>query len=129
MNGNPRAVISKGLLVLLGMEKGDGEEKVKQLADKLPRRRFFEDDKGKMNLSLLDVSGSVLVVSQFTLAANLDKGLRPSFDNAMPPDQATELIEVFVQGLRSKGLEVAEGVFGTHMEVELVNDGPVTFIL
>ncbi|TET23665.1 MAG: D-tyrosyl-tRNA(Tyr) deacylase [Candidatus Stahlbacteria bacterium] len=127
VDGNQKASISKGLLVLLGVEKGDSAEEIVRFAERLPRHRFFTDADGKMNLSLKDVGGSILVVSQFTLAANLAKGLRPSFDPAMEPDRAREFVGVFVDTLRSAGIDVKEGVFGAHMEVELVNDGPVTF--
>ncbi|MEA3312664.1 MAG: D-aminoacyl-tRNA deacylase [candidate division WOR-3 bacterium] len=128
VDGNQKASISKGLLVLLGVQKGDSKEKIVRFAERLPRYRFFTDADGKMNLSLLDISGSVLVVSQFTLAANLAKGLRPSFDPAMCPDEAKELVSLFADTLRSSGVNVEEGIFGAHMEVELVNDGPVTFV-
>ncbi len=121
--------ISHGLLLLLGLEKGDTESDVARLAEKLPRYRFFEDPGGKMNLSLLDTGGSMMVVSQFTLCANLAKGLRPSFDHAMEPGQAQKLIASFVAALRALNVNVAEGVFGAHMDVELTNHGPVTFIL
>ncbi len=128
VDGNQKASISKGFLVLLGVEKGDSKAQIVRLAERLPRYRFFEDENGKMNLSLKDVGGSILVVSQFTLAANLAKGLRPSFDPAMCPDEARELVSLFADTLRSSGVNVEEGIFGAHMEVELVNDGPVTFV-
>jgi len=128
VDGVVKSSIRKGLLVLLGMAKADDEAGVVRFAEKLPRRRFFEDAEGKMNLSLLDVGGSVLVVSQFTLAADLEKGLRPSFTDAMEPPGAEKLIKKFSNTLRSLGVEVTEGVFGARMEVELINDGPVTFI-
>lgn len=120
--------IPHGLLVLLGLEKGDSEGDVIRFAEKLPRYRFFEDPQGKMNLSLLDIKGSVMVVSQFTLAADLEKGLRPSFDSALEPGAARELVAAFINTLRASLLDVAEGVFGAHMDVELINHGPVTFI-
>jgi D-tyrosyl-tRNA(Tyr) deacylase len=128
VDGNQKASISLGLLVLLGVQKGDSKAQIVRFAERVPRCRFFEDAGGKMNLSLLDISGSVLVVSQFTLAADLAKGLRPSFDPAMEPDRAREFVGVFVDTLRSAGIDVKEGIFGAHMEVELVNDGPVTFV-
>lgn len=128
VDGKEEALVLKGLLVLLGVQKGDSKEKIVRLAERLPRYRFFEAADGKMNLSLLDISGSVLVVSQFTLAANLAKGLRPSFDPAMCPDEARELVSLFADTLRSSGVNVEEGIFGAHMEIELVNDGPVTFV-
>ncbi len=128
VDGNQKASISKGFLVLLGVEKGDSKAQIVRFAERLPRHRFFEDENGKMNLSLKDVGGSILVVSQFTLAANLAKGLRPSFDPAMEPDKARGFVALFVDTLRSAGIDVEEGIFGAHMEVELVNDGPVTFV-
>jgi D-tyrosyl-tRNA(Tyr) deacylase len=128
VDGKEVSSISKGLLVLLGLEKGDTREALVRLAERLPRYRFFADDTGKMNLSLADIGGGVLVVSQFTLAGNLAKGLRPSFDRAMPPGDAAELVSLFAASMSAAGIEVAEGVFGAHMEVELVNDGPVTFV-
>lgn len=128
VDGEEKASISKGLLVLLGVEKGDTSEDIVRFAERLPRNRFFTDEAGKMNLSLKDVGGSVLAVSQFTLAANLEKGLRPSFDPAMEPDQAREFFSLFVDTLQSNGIDVEEGVFGAYMQVELVNDGPVTFV-
>jgi len=128
VDGKQVSSISKGLLVLLGLEKGDTQEALVRFAERLPRYRFFADAAGKMNLSLADIGGSVLVVSQFTLAGNLAKGLRPSFDRAMPPGDAAELVSLFAASMSAAGIEVAEGVFGAHMEVELVNDGPVTFV-
>jgi D-tyrosyl-tRNA(Tyr) deacylase len=128
VDGKERASIAKGLLVLLGVEKGDSREDVARFAERLPRCRFFADEAGKMNLSLKDVGGSVLAVSQFTLAADLVKGLRPSFDPAMEANQAREFFSLFVDALQSNGIDVEEGVFGAYMQVELVNDGPVTFV-
>jgi len=129
VEGREVASIGPGLVVLLGLERSDSAEEVARLAERLPRHRFFADQAGKMNLSLLDVDADVLVVSQFTLAADLSKGLRPSFERAMEPAGAQRLYELFVETLRRSTANVAEGVFGAHMEVELVNDGPVTFIL
>jgi D-tyrosyl-tRNA(Tyr) deacylase len=128
VDGNKKAEIGRGLLVLLGLETRDKEADVVRFAQRLPQRRFFADRDGKMNLSLKNISGQVLVVSQFTLAANLDKGLRPSFTHAMEPVKAEGMVTLFSAELRSAGVEVSEGVFGARMEVELVNDGPVTFI-
>jgi D-tyrosyl-tRNA(Tyr) deacylase len=128
VDGKEKASISKGLLVLLGVEKGDTSQDIVRFAERLPRHRFFTDETGKMNLSLKDVGGSILVVSQFTLAADLAKGLRPSFDPAMEPDQAREFLSLFVDTLQSNGIDVEGGVFGAYMQVELVNDGPVTFV-
>jgi len=121
--------IGAGMLVLLGVLRGDGEEHARRLADKVGRFRFFRDAEDKMNLSALDVAGAVLVVSQFTLAADGKRGRRPSFDLAAPPAEAEPLYERFVAELRALGLVVATGRFGARMEVELVNDGPVTFVL
>ena len=121
--------IARGFVVLLGIEKGDVEADAVELAERLPRQRFFADDAGKMNLSLSDIGGQVLAVSQFTLAADLSRGLRPSFDSAMPADRAEEIFKTFLAALRGQGVGVKEGVFGAHMHVELINDGPVTFVL
>ncbi len=121
--------IGPGMLVLCGVEKGDGLEQVEAAARKLSTLRIFEDAEGRMNLSAADVGGAFLVVSQFTLAGSLAKGRRPSFDGAERPEVAGPLVEVLVGLLRDAGLTVAGGRFGAHMEVDLVNDGPVTFVL
>lgn len=121
--------INAGILVLYGVEKGDEKEKAEKIADKIAKLRIFEDENGKMNKSIKDISGEVLVVSQFTLAGNCAKGTRPSFDSAETPDKANEMYEYFIQQLKDRGLPVQTGVFGAMMEVELINDGPVTFIL
>jgi D-tyrosyl-tRNA(Tyr) deacylase len=121
--------IGKGLLVLLGVEKGDGERDADWLAEKIASLRIFEDQAGKMNLSLRETGGAILAVSQFTLAGNCAKGRRPSFDTAAPPAEANRLYDYFVGKLRETGLPVETGVFQAMMQVELVNDGPVTFIL
>ena len=118
--------INKGLLVLLGVGQGDGESQVKTVADKIVNLRIFEDDEGKMNRSLLEVGGQVLVVSQFTLYADVRRGRRPSFTNAAPPALAEPLVERFKNAISSYGLTVADGIFGAYMQVELLNDGPVT---
>lgn len=120
--------IGKGLNVLLGVAHDDGEEDVKKLVDKVLTLRIFEDDNGKMNLSILDVSGEVLVVSQFTLVANLKKGRRPSFETAAKPDAAKRLYEEFVRQV-SGYVKTQTGMFGADMKVFILNDGPVTFIL
>ena len=112
-----------------GVEKGDEKEKAEKIADKIAKLRIFEDENGKMNKSIKDISGEVLVVSQFTLAGNCAKGTRPSFDRAELPEKANEMYEYFIQQLKDRGLPVQTGVFGAMMEVELINDGPVTFIL
>lgn len=122
-------VIGLGLVALVGIAPGDTAESVAALAQKLARVRVFPDDQGKMNRSVLDLSGAVLVVSQFTLLGHLRKGTRPAFHGAAPPDVAAPLIDHFVATLRALGVTVAEGRFGAHMVVSLVNDGPVTLVL
>ena len=129
VDGKPVAEIGPGLLVLLGVFKDDGPAEAAFLVRKTAELRIFEDEAGKMNLSVLDRQGSVLVVSQFTLAADLRKGRRPSFDPAAAPAEAERLYLEYADKLRARGLKVQTGVFGAEMEVELVNDGPVTFVL
>ena len=121
--------IGRGILVLVGVEKGDGEDQVRKAAAKLGSLRLFADAEGKMNLDAAAAGGAFLVVSQFTLAASLERGRRPSFDRAAPPDLAEPLVGRLVAMLEDAGFEVATGRFGAHMQVELVNDGPVTFVL
>lgn len=121
--------IGRGLCLLVGVEKGDGREDALALARKAAEMRVFPDAGGKMNLSLKDVGGKALAVSQFTLAASVRKGRRPSFDGAEEPSRARALVEEFVAALRREGVEVETGVFQAAMKVALVNDGPVTFIL
>jgi D-tyrosyl-tRNA(Tyr) deacylase len=121
--------IGQGIMVLLGIEKGDDESKAEWLADKICALRIFSDAAGKMNHSVVDISGSLLVVSQFTLAGNCAKGKRPSFDTAAPPDEGKRLYEYFVAACRRSGLAVETGIFQADMQVTLTNDGPVTFIL
>ena len=121
--------IGRGLLALVGVEKDDGEAAVTKAVDKLAELRVFEDDHGRMNLAARDAGAAFLVVSQFTLAASLERGRRPSFDAAAAPAIAEPLIEMLIAGLRQRGYEVATGRFGAHMQVSLVNDGPVTFVL
>lgn len=122
-------VIDKGLLVLLGVEREDNREKMEKLATKVMSYRVFSDENGKMNLNLTQAGGSLLVVSQFTLAADTGRGLRPSFSGAGTPEQALGLYEEFVAFCRAKGVTTETGQFGADMKVELVNDGPVTFNL
>jgi len=127
--GDTIGSIGRGILVLLGVEKGDEERDADRLADKIVHLRIFEDDAGKMNLSLREIGGAVLAVSQFTLAGNCAKGRRPSFDNAAPPVEANRLYEYFTGRVKALGVSAETGVFQAMMEVSLVNDGPVTFIL
>jgi len=121
--------IGKGLLILLGVGHGDGDEQVNFLAEKVANLRIFEDEQGKTNLSILDVKGEAIVVSQFTLYANTQKGRRPSFIEAALPDVAEPLVNRFVELLRGHGVSTQTGKFGAHMEVEIHNDGPVTIWL
>ena len=121
--------IGPGLLVLLGVAPGDTADTARTLAAKLAKLRIFSDDAGKMNRSVQDSGGSVLSISQFTLFADTSRGNRPSFIGAAPPEQGRELYTEFNAALRALGLTVGEGVFGAHMEIELVNDGPVTVTL
>jgi D-tyrosyl-tRNA(Tyr) deacylase len=121
--------IQQGVLILLGIAKADTTQQADYLIDKLIGLRIFDDGQGKMNLSLQDIQGSVLVVSQFTLLGSCDKGRRPSFDAAASGDLAISLYEYFINQLRQKGLNVQTGQFGAMMEVTIINDGPVTFIL
>ncbi|HSB19388.1 MAG TPA: D-aminoacyl-tRNA deacylase [Anaeromyxobacteraceae bacterium] len=129
VEGRTAGEIGPGLLVLLGVAAGDGEPEARWMADKLGALRIFEDREGKMNLSVADARGGLLVVSQFTLLADTRKGNRPSFVDAAPPEPASALYEKVCALLREKGLPVAQGVFRAHMEVDLVNDGPVTVLL
>jgi D-tyrosyl-tRNA(Tyr) deacylase len=120
--------IGRGLLVLTGIERGDALPQVQTAAGKLAGLRIFEDADGKMNLDTAAVGGAFLIVSQFTLAGSIERGRRPSFDRAAPPDEAAPLVDALVNDLRSRGFPVETGRFRAHMEVELVNDGPVTLI-
>jgi D-tyrosyl-tRNA(Tyr) deacylase len=125
----PGGSIGRGLVVLLGVAEDDDEDAVRRLAGKIARLRVFPDGDGKFDRSLLDVDGAALVVSQFTLLADTAKGNRPSFSAAARPEAAEPLYEAFCDELRRLGVDVATGVFGAHMQVELVNDGPVTIVL
>jgi len=129
VDGETVGSIGPGLLVLLGVEQGDDKADAEYLADKAAELRIFPDDEGKMNRSVEDAGGELLVVSQFTLAASTRRGRRPSYSRAAPPELAVPLYEKFTAHLRGRGLRVAEGVFQAMMEVELVNDGPVTVLL
>jgi len=121
--------IHAGILILLGVEKGDTTEDGAALAKKIVELRIFEDEAGKMNRSILETHGEILAVSQFTLLGDCRKGRRPSFDGAAPPDEARQLYNAFVESIRLSGIRVQTGVFQADMNVELVNQGPVTFIL
>jgi D-tyrosyl-tRNA(Tyr) deacylase len=121
--------IGQGLLVLLGVERDDTRVQTEKLLDKILQYRIFSDQEGKMNLSVVDVAGGVLVISQFTLAADTNKGLRPSFSCAATPDLARELYDYAVQYLKKNHNDVASGIFAADMKVQLTNDGPVTFLL
>jgi D-tyrosyl-tRNA(Tyr) deacylase len=121
--------IGRGIMILLGIEKGDTESQADWLADKISGLRIFSDEEGKMNRSVSDIGGELLVVSQFTLAGNCTKGKRPSFDTAAPAEEGRRLYEYFVASAKHVGLPVATGVFQADMQITLVNDGPVTFIL
>ena len=121
--------IGPGLLVLLGVGGGDGLAEATLLAEKIAHLRIFPDDKGRFNRALLDIGGSTLVVSQFTLYADVRRGRRPSFSDAAQPELAAPLVEAFVAALRRHGVTVATGSFGAYMQVALINDGPVTIIL
>lgn len=129
VEGKTVGAIDRGILVLLGVEKGDAEKDAEWLTDKIVNLRMFEDEAGKMNLSVQDVQGGILAVSQFTLAGNCSKGRRPSFDTAALPREANELYHYFVAKVRECGVPVETGIFQADMQVSLTNDGPVTFIL
>lgn len=128
VEGETVGEIGRGLLVLAGVERGDGMDKVRAAAEKLAGLRVFEDEAGRMNLDAAAVGGAFLVVSQFTLAGSLARGRRPSFDRAAPPDEAAPLVEALVEDLRGRGFRVETGRFRASMEVSLVNDGPVTLV-
>ena len=129
VDGELVASIGPGLLALVGVEQGDGPQDVEALAGKLAGLRIFSDEAAKMNLSIVDVGGEILVVSQFTLLGDVAKGRRPSFTRAAPPDEARPLVDSLVATLSRIGIPTMSGVFGAAMEVDLVNDGPVTLVL
>ncbi len=129
VDGREVGAIGRGLLVLLGVARGDDRSKVAWMADKIAGLRIFADEEGKMNRDLASVGGEVLVVSQFTLYGDVSRGRRPSFVEAAPPEEAIPLYQAFVAALRERRLPVATGEFGAMMQVELVNDGPVTLVI
>ncbi len=129
IGGQSYSSIEQGLLILLGVEKGDTETEAAWLAQKIINLRIFEDSAGKMNLSVQDIKGELLIVSQFTLAGDTSRGNRPGFDTAARPEVAKPLYEYMVNKLSNSGLKVATGVFQADMQVSLINDGPVTFML
>ncbi|MBV9688278.1 MAG: D-tyrosyl-tRNA(Tyr) deacylase [Ktedonobacteraceae bacterium] len=126
VDGKVVGQIGQGLLILLGVGQGDSEVQVKTLVDKIVHLRIFGDDEGKMNRSLLDIAGQALVVSQFTLYADVRKGRRPSFGEAAPPAIAEALVQHFINAIAAHNIHVESGIFAAHMQVELCNDGPVT---
>ncbi len=129
VDGKTISSINSGYLILLGVEKNDTKAQADWLADKISVLRCFNDENDKMNLSIKDVNGEILIVSQFTLCAAVKKGTRPSFDNAMPPAEANDMYEYFVKKVKEHSIPVQTGIFGADMKVELLNDGPVTFII
>jgi len=129
VNGKITGQIERGFLVLLGVQKGDAKTNADFLSKKICNLRIFEDENGKMNKSILDIGGKMLIVSQFTLCGDTSRGNRPGFDNAALPDEANKLYEYFSDMVRANGIEVQNGIFGADMKVELLNDGPVTFML
>ena len=129
INSELYSEIGAGMLVLLGVEKGDSEENASKLAQKLVSLRIFEDSDGKMNKSILDINGEMLVVSQFTLCGDCKKGTRPSFDKAAAPEIAQSFYETFVKNVKTHDIKVETGKFRAMMEVSLINDGPVTFMV
>ena len=129
VDGRVTGKIGKGLLILLGVRKGDGESDLSFLTSKIPELRIFEDESGKFNLSLKEINGEMLIVSQFTLYSDCRKGRRPSFTDAEEPTIAKNLYEQFISTLRGQGISVQTGEFQAKMEVHLINDGPVTLLL
>jgi D-tyrosyl-tRNA(Tyr) deacylase len=129
VDGNVIGEIAAGLVVLLGVRRGDGEEEARRLAGKVAALRIFANNEGKFDRSLVDISGEALAISQFTLIADTRRGNRPSFIDAAPPDEAEPLYDTFCVALEARAIRVARGRFGARMAVELVNDGPVTIVL
>ncbi len=129
IEGNLYSKIGKGILVLLGVEKGDDKSNAEKLAEKIAKLRIFEDENGKMNKSVSDIAGEILIVSQFTLCGDCKKGTRPSFDKSAPPEIAEDLYEYFVEQFKTLNIPVCTGKFRAMMDVELINDGPVTFMI
>ena len=128
IDGELYSKIGAGMLVLLGVEKGDGKENADKLVQKLVNLRIYEDENGKMNRSLVDMKGEMLIVSQFTLCGDCKKGTRPSFDKSAPPEIANELYEYFISQVKALNMPCATGKFAAMMDVEFINDGPVTFM-
>ncbi len=129
VDGETVGSIDSGFLILLGVEKGDDKKEAEVLSNKISGLRVFCDENDKMNLSLADINGKVLVISNFTLCANCRHGRRPAFDGAAPPDEANELYEYFCKCINEKNIETQKGIFGADMKVSLLNDGPVTLII
>lgn len=129
IDGELYSKIGAGMLVLLGVEKGDIKENADKLVQKLVNLRIYEDENEKMNRSLFDVKGEMLIVSQFTLCGDCKKGTRPSFDKSAPPEAAKDLYEYFISQVKALNIPCATGQFGAMMDVELINDGPVTFMI
>jgi len=129
VDGKVVGKISKGLVILLGVNKGDDEKDAQILVDKIINLRIFNDENEKMNLSLKDINGEALIISQFTLSGNCKRGRRPGFDNAEKPQRAKELYENFQELFRNQDIKVATGEFGAMMDVDFINSGPVTFVL
>lgn len=129
VDGVESGSIQKGLLLLVGVHESDTEEQLEWCCGKIPKLRIFNDDEGKMNLSLQDIEGEILVVSQFTLYGNMKKGTRPSFIEAAKPEKAEGIYNQMIKKLQKSGLRVESGVFGAMMEVDFINDGPVTLIM
>jgi D-tyrosyl-tRNA(Tyr) deacylase len=129
VSGEPVASIDLGYLLLVGIGEQDADDEAERMAEKIANLRLFPDDEGKTNLALADVGGEILVVSQFTLYADVRKGRRPSWTAAAGPEAASERVEAFARSLEGRGFAVRRGVFGAHMDVELLNDGPFTLVL